>query len=656
MKFLVVIVLVTLASVTLSFGVTTHYINDFRFDNLDNVDASNVSFIENGGIELSRSYKVLLKSSAILWDIENWKGGFLCSSGDIATLQFVTETGHETVFTSSNHILFSDIQSWNGHIYLSGIPKATIFKLDDAYRTLSKTALSNEYIWQMIPSGEGLVLLTGNPSAVYLLEESGQVRLLADVPTEENLIKGVITGKNLYFTGDGNTLYKLPLKNDKSAKPVALASFDNPVADLLYRDGTIYLITAPKESVRSSSVSGGGNDETSKSPNQDKRSSRSTGGRNALYACGLDGTVSEIFTKNNVRFLSLNSIGNSLIVGIDRNAGYYEVPLDREDRIKFSGLGNGKFARFVSSGGDLYGVLLEPSRIIRIGKNYSSKGYFLSSPFDTGNRSVWGKLDPSFDLLPGTDIRITTRSGAVQNEDLWDEWQPAGESTLSGPNRFFQYRIELSSDGKNTPVFRNLTVPYVQDNIAPKIEKISFNLNNAGVYKVTWDASDENKDTLIYDVYIAKKENEWVLFNDKPLEDPAIELPTSLFPDGEYRLKITASDERSNPATGSKKTFSVSDPFTIDNTPPQISEFKTSVEGKSTIIRFTASDTQSDLNDAAYSVNGGKWIKFLPVKGLFDSRNGAFELKLRLDTPCSLQIKVADIFGNVTAKGIFFGK
>ena len=91
-----------------------------------------------------------------------------------------------------------------------------------------------------------------------------------------------------------------------------------------------------------------------------------------------------------------------------------------------------------------------------------------------------------------------------------------------------------------------------------------------GYLGARWLASDPNGDSLIYNVEIrGANETEW-----KPLKDKVAEKyfswDSTAFPDGEYRLRVTASDAPANPPAEALTARLESEPFIIDNTPPQI--------------------------------------------------------------------------------------
>ena len=97
-----------------------------------------------------------------------------------------------------------------------------------------------------------------------------------------------------------------------------------------------------------------------------------------------------------------------------------------------------------------------------------------------------------------------------------------------------------------------------------------------GFMGARWAASDENGDSLIYTVEIrGVHETNWKLLKDK-LREKYWSWDSTAFPDGEYRLRVTASDLPGNPPAEALSTSMVSDPFLIDNTPPRIASLAAS--------------------------------------------------------------------------------
>jgi hypothetical protein len=166
-----------------------------------------------------------------------------------------------------------------------------------------------------------------------------------------------------------------------------------------------------------------------------------------------------------------------------------------------------------------------------------------------------------------------------------------------------------------------------------------------GAIGVRWTASDENTDTLIYKVEIrGANEKTWKLLKDK-VREKYCSFDSSAFPDGEYRLRITASDSPSNTPENTLATQEESDPFTIDNTPPRI----TMLAAKANVLQWHVADALSLIRKAEYSLDGGGWIVVDPATKLSDSQTLDYSLTLKDLAPGehTIAVRVTDAFDNV---------
>ncbi len=169
-----------------------------------------------------------------------------------------------------------------------------------------------------------------------------------------------------------------------------------------------------------------------------------------------------------------------------------------------------------------------------------------------------------------------------------------------------------------------------------------------GYLGARWLAEDDNGDELVYKVEIrGAGESEWKLLQDE-LSDPYLSWDSTAFPDGEYRLRVTASDRKSNPPDRALSAALVSEPFLIDNTPPEISGLKATRAGASLRIEWKAADALSLIQRAEYSLNGRDWIVAEPVTRLTDSSqlDFAVELSGAAAGEQTVAVRVTDQFDN----------
>ena len=158
-----------------------------------------------------------------------------------------------------------------------------------------------------------------------------------------------------------------------------------------------------------------------------------------------------------------------------------------------------------------------------------------------------------------------------------------------------------------------------------------------------WLANDDNGDTLSFKVEIrGVNETAWKLLRDN-LRDRYYSWDSTAFPDGKYVLRVTASDAPSNPPDQALRASLESDPFLLDNTPPEITGLRGAASGNQIEVRFHAKDALSVIGKAEYSINGGDWVVVEPVTRLTDSMEEDYRVTIdRGQGETTIAVRVAD--------------
>jgi hypothetical protein len=357
-------------------------------------------------------------------------------------------------------------------------------------------------------------------------------------------------------------------------------------------------------------------------------------------------------------------------------------------------------------GGQLYAATGNVGKVYEIGPGLEHDGTIESDVFDSSMYSLWGRV--SFEArLNGGQVAIQTRSGNLdQPQKNWSAWSdvvtaPKGGRIASPAARFVQWKATLTADsGGRTPELESVDVAYLAKNVEPRIEAVeitpanykfpapvaplvslsappstlnlppigksgtaapSFSLEgNApsltfakGFIGARWAASDPNGDPLVYTVEIrGEKETEWKLLKGKVAEK-YISWDSTAFPDGEYRLRITASDSPGNPPADALTARLESDPFTIDNTPPKITGLTAVRIGGKLEVRWHAADELSNVTSAEYSLDGGEWTVAAPVTKLSDSPELDYALSLdAAPGEHTVAVRVLDDYENLAAEKV----
>jgi hypothetical protein len=167
---------------------------------------------------------------------------------------------------------------------------------------------------------------------------------------------------------------------------------------------------------------------------------------------------------------------------------------------------------------------------------------------------------------------------------------------------------------------------------------------------VRWTSADENNDPLTYTLEIrGLDETQW-----KPLKDKLTErhysFDSTAFPDGEYRVRVIASDQPGNTAGNALTGELDSSPLLIDNTPPVIS----GLASKNSMIFWKAADALNIIKRAEYSLDGGDWMLIDPVSHLSDSKTLEYSLALAGLSPGEhiVAVRVTDDYENTSVEKI----
>jgi hypothetical protein len=139
----------------------------------------------------------------------------------------------------------------------------------------------------------------------------------------------------------------------------------------------------------------------------------------------------------------------------------------------------------------------------------------------------------------------------------------------------------------------------------------------------------------------------------KPLTAATFDWNTETYPDGYYRLRVTASDRRANAEDRALETQLVSGVFAVDNQKPSIGNV--SVRYPAATARAT--DAISPIAEVAFSVDDGVWNLAGSQDGLLDDTTEMLKLRLPDDLESgahTLAIRVSDEAGNIGSAAVTF--
>jgi hypothetical protein len=170
-----------------------------------------------------------------------------------------------------------------------------------------------------------------------------------------------------------------------------------------------------------------------------------------------------------------------------------------------------------------------------------------------------------------------------------------------------------------------------------------------GLRTASWEVLDPNGDALKFDVFLkADDEEDWKLIEDEILGRNLHTWDTVSMTDGVYRLKVTATDAPSNSVENALAASSVSPPFMVDHTPPELSGLEVESASGVLTVRGRAEDALSQVTFVDVSIDYGPWRAAFAADGMFDSRSEAFELVLEgvASGEHTVSVRAADRSGN----------
>lgn len=403
-----------------------------------------------------------------------------------------------------------------------------------------------------------------------------------------------------------------------------------------------------------------------------------TQGAATIYRIATDGVVTRVWESSEEFLYALIVDANGkLVAGTGSEGKLYEVApdgkatllvkLDESQILELAGTSSG----VVAATGNL-------AKVYRIGPEREAEGSVRSDVYDARNTARWGSISWKGETPEGTSITLRTRGGNTEKPDAsWGDWsrpltRAEGSEVPGGRTRFLQWEARLEGKSSATPRLTEVRVAFIEANLAPQVKsvevfpqgtvffegdpdvrpkplfqelpngiRIEFTTEGReaqvwseadnpwarGVRTMRWDASDPNADILSYDVfYRAVDEGRWKSLKEK-FDQNLFSWDAESFPDGEYEVKVVATDRLDNPRGEELSSEGISEPFSVDNTPPDVVSISGSREGDRIVVRGSARDAQSYLKRALYTVDAKEWVSVGAKDGVFDSHQEEFEFQ-----------------------------
>jgi hypothetical protein len=591
----------------------------------------------------------------------------------------------------------------DGSLYAGTSPNGKIYKITEKGKGNEFFNPHEKYIWDLMFTDEGsLLAAVGEDGGIYEVSPNGEGVKVFDAKENHILCMKRISEES-FVAGSGGTGLLYKVSKEKKASVLFESPYEEVRSITLDDEGHIFIGSGGEVK------KGGGSDLPSAlskqatdvsitvSPSQagTQKIITSDGDQpSALYKIEMDGKVKQVWKseKDMIYSLCWDDSKKRIIFGTGKRGRLYTLNKDEEISLLFQKDSEQVYTLFPFEK-EIYTLSNNPSEASVIQPEQRYNGEYASRVYDAKLMSSWGNIEWRGDLPSGTVIQLQTRTGnSSQPSSTWSNWSPPykkenGEQILNPDARYLQFKILFKTNSGNvSPSVQKVNIFFMQHNKAPSVQKINILPPNtvfieppsgdeqiwgldsdaieaerskkslAGAKKVErkgyqtfiWQAADPNNDSLLYSIYIKKTGDEnWRILKDK-WKEQIFTFDTLSLPDGEYLVKVKASDILSNPQERRLEHEKTSPSLIIDNSTPSINDFQAVRSGIKLNVRFTVQDEYSRIEKVRFFIRGLGWKIVFPKDGICDSTQEAFDFSVDLPENFDdmITVKAVDEQGN----------
>lgn len=592
----------------------------------------------------------------------------------------------------------------DGTLYAGTMPAGEVWKIDTGSGKADKlaTLTDAETVWSLTLSKDGKTLYagTGPKGALWSIDvKSGKSKTVFS--SEDKRITALVTandGAIWLGTSDKAQVFRYDPKRKATR---AIADFSGNEITALADAGDSVMVAANdfnepsttgiktksavakskgkgKEGEKPKMPSAGDEPGADSSPSSSSEPVRvrSRKGKGALYRVFSDGRMEQMhaLTATYYTDLTVTSKGQ-IFAGAGDKGRIYLIDTDDSVSTAYDVEERIIAAMFHDDKTGLTFVTSDAAAMYRT-TGIAKKAEYLSDVYDTKVPSQFGKLV----WHASGAIKVETRSGNTAKPGVgWSQFAAPKNARNGGggsrsarvaspAGRYVQYRVSFTS---GDAVVRKTRMYYLPHNrpselsdvtVAPSGETKGLTLATGAasprspIMKLKWKVENPDGDKTRYKLAVRREGDAlWrpIATEKKPLTSKSYSWNTETFPDGYYRLRVTAIDDRSNSADRARETHKTTPLFLIDNQKPTVAGVSVSYPK----VAARASDDMSPISEMAYSVDDGPWRVGTTTDGMFDDLTEMLRISLPDDLSPgvhTLAIRVADERGNIGSASVTF--
>ncbi len=457
-----------------------------------------------GDLSIARALKPLCATAEpFVWCVvQDGAGGVYAGTGTQAHVLHIDAAGKTTTVCElpevSVHALLRDA---DGTLWAATSPNGRTYRIrpDGKPEVAHQAAEKHALCLAKDSAGRVYVGVGGRRGRAYRIGDGGKAEVVLDTAEEHVLALAFGPGDALYAgTAPSGMVFRVG--PDGQARLLADTTYQSITGLSCAADGT--LVAA------------------------------ATGPRGALIRIAPDGSTTPAYERSTGGFTSLCAAPDGTVYAAGSGSVYAlrgaaAWPLDNATDVDVLGLCAAPDGALFAGTGNAGGILVSPAQP-------ATQGTYESVAHDAGTPARWGHVRCMGSTPEGGKLTIETRSGMSAEPDAsWSGWSPVGGADMrigSPAARYLQYRVGLVAGAGGSPTLRDIALTYLPRNQAPKV---SFQAPAGGEWwsgkqAVRWSATDPDKDTLSYELFIAKAEGgPWqAVAAAKAAEAPAQATPT----------------------------------------------------------------------------------------------------------------------------------
>lgn len=536
------------------------------------------------------------------------------------------EGAAEVFYDTGEFAVKSLVADAAGTLYAGTFPGGRIHRVTAEGQGAVFCQLPADYVWALAWGADGRLLAGVGPTArLFSVDSNGQATELLSLP-QVHLMSLLVVGPDVYLgTAGSGLIYRL------NAERQLQALYDAGEQD----------VTCLAADTRGNVYAG-----------------LATEGKVLRFA--PDGAPEVVFQDKERPVYALAAVGDRIYVGTGTEGQILALAGDSAYDLVRDTAATHALCLSAAPDGSLLCGLATPGKILRLSPAAAAEGTFVSAVMDAGRPAQWGLVDWLATLPVGAALGLQTRSGNSNDPEdgSWSAWSasytnPGVDRITSPPGRYLQYRLTLSkAPGDGVPFLRRLSLSYLPVNQRPEIKFDAPTVDKParGEVEIKWTASDADKDQLAVTIEYRPVGGEWQTIAVLPADKKSHKWETAKVADGTYDLRLTVSDEPSNPGVGQRREVLLR-AVVIDNAKPVLQIAQTTAEGDRLQIAGTATDNHR-VTEVAYQ-QGEQWYGVAAADGQYDSTQEAFLFSVPLQKEKThVKVQVRDAAGNVFSHAV----